>query len=69
MITHIDNCILVDGIENITKGWLSKKIDEFTMGQAVANTGAVKKVSGPRKHKIHLSSNPIIHLRKVENCR
>ena len=51
MIAHIDNCILVDGIENITKGWLSKKIDEFTMGQAVANTGAVKKGSGPRKPK------------------
>lgn len=51
MIAHIDNCTLVDGTENITKGWLSKKFDEFIMGKAVANTGAVKNVSGPRKPK------------------
>ena len=51
MIAHIDNCILVDGIANISKGWLSKKIDEFTMGQAATNTATAKKSSGTRKPK------------------
>lgn len=42
MIEFIDKRILADGLENITKGWLSKQIDEFIK---------ILKPEGPTKHK------------------
>lgn len=51
MIAHIDNRILADGLENITKGWLSKQIDEFIKGLEGENSEENKKDRKPRKAK------------------
>ena len=51
LMEHLDSCIQTEGVENIERGWLATRVDEFIIAQEKERQEANKPMRKPRKKK------------------